>query len=200
LRNNNRLRESVFELSKLRPNDRGIEYSDIRARYIIFCDGKSSALNPYFDKLPFALNKGEGLLVEINGLPHHAVFKKGMSLVPYRENIFWLGSSYEWSFENDQPSESFRSQAENWLNHFLKSPHHIIEHFAAIRPATLERRPFVGFHPLHPQIGILNGLGTKGCSLAPYFATQLADNLRERKEINPLVDIKRFGKILARQT
>ncbi|HEY4965499.1 MAG TPA: FAD-binding oxidoreductase [Puia sp.] len=198
LKMNNQLTESVFDLSKLRVTQQGVEYSDIQAGYIIFCEGKSSASNPYFDKLPFALNKGEGMLVEINELPQHAVFKKGMSLVPYRENIFWLGSSYEWSFENDQPTESFRIQAENWLKHFLKLPYRILEHFAAIRPATLERRPFVGFHPSFPQIGILNGLGTKGCSLAPYFARQLADYLRERKEINPLADIKRFGKILTR--
>jgi glycine/D-amino acid oxidase-like deaminating enzyme len=200
LSKNNLLTESDFDNLKLRIHDGGIEYSDIQARYIIFCDGKSSALNPYFDKLPFALNKGEGMLVEIKGLPQHAVFKKGMSLVPYRENIFWLGSSYGWSFENDQPTESFRSQAENWLNHFLKLPYRILEHFASIRPATLERKPFVGFHPTYPQIGILNGLGTKGCSLAPYFARQLADYLRDGKEINPLADIKRFGKILARQS
>ena len=60
----------------------------MQARYIIFCDGKSSAQNPYFDKLPFALNKGEGLLVEIKGLPQHLVFKKGMSLVPYQGKYF----------------------------------------------------------------------------------------------------------------
>src|SRR5450631_940556 len=108
LKKNSFLSESVFDLSRLRITEKGIEYSNIQARYIIFCDGKSSASNPYFDKLPFALNKGEGMLVEIKGLPQHAVFKKGLSLVPYRENIFWLGSSYEWSFENNQPTESFR--------------------------------------------------------------------------------------------
>ncbi len=198
LKKNNLLTESTFELSKLKQNDHGMVYSDIQTRYVVFCDGKSSASNPYFDKLPFALNKGEGMLVEIKGLPQNSVFKKGMSLVPYKENIFWLGSSYEWSFDHDQPTESFRLQAENWLHHFLKLPYRILEHFAAIRPATLERRPFVGFHPSFPRIGILNGLGTKGCSLAPYFARQLADYLREKKEINPLADIKRFEKILAR--
>jgi glycine/D-amino acid oxidase-like deaminating enzyme len=190
--------ESVFELSKFRVNNNEIEYSDFRSRYIIFCDGKSSAQNPYFDKLPFALNKGEGLLVEIKELPGSLVFKKGMNLVPYGANIYWLGSSYEWAFDNDQPSENFRKSAEGWLNYNVKLPYKILEQFAAIRPATLERRPFVGFHPLHPQIGILNGLGTKGCSLAPYFAKQLVDKLKGDENINPLADISRFQKILGR--
>jgi glycine/D-amino acid oxidase-like deaminating enzyme len=198
LKRNGLLVESFFDHSNFQLNDRIIEYSNIQARYIIFCDGMSSAQNPYFDKLPFALNKGEGLLVEIKGIPQNLVFKKGMSLVPYSENIFWLGSSYEWAFDDGQPSENFRKTAEGWLNYNLKLPYNILEHFAAIRPATLERRPFVGFHPLHPQIGILNGMGTKGCSLAPYFAKQLVDKLIGEGNINPLADISRFEKILIR--
>ena len=190
--------ETVFDHSLLQTSEKSVNYSDISARYIIFCDGKSSVQNPYFDKLPFALNKGEGLLVEIKDLPANQAYKKGMSLIPYRKNIFWLGSSYEWSFGDDLPSEKFRVGAEQWLKGFLRLPYQVLEHFAALRPATLERRPFVGFHPLQPRLGMLNGLGTKGCSLAPYFARQLADYLREGVEINPLADIKRFEKILAR--
>ena len=192
------LKESVFELSNLQTNDQGVEYSGVRYRYIIFCDGKASAQNPFFNKLPFALNKGEGLLVGIEGLPGGLVFKKGMSLVPYKENIYWLGSSYEWSFDHEQPSANFKKTAEDWLNYNLKLPYTIIEHFAAIRPATLERRPFVGFHPLYPQVGILNGLGTKGCSLAPFFAKQLVNKFTGAGNIDPLADIKRFEKIIRR--
>jgi|SRR5579863_261974 len=193
------LTESVFQLSDLHTEDSGIRYSDVRYRYIIFCDGESSAQNPFFDKLPFALNKGEGLLLAIDGLPDGLVFKKGMSLVPFRKNIYWLGSSYEWTFDNDQPSVNFRKLAEEWLNRNLKLPYAILEHFAAIRPATLERRPFIGFHPLYPQIGILNGLGTKGCSLAPFFAKQLVNRMTGEGFINPLADINRFEKIIRRK-
>jgi glycine/D-amino acid oxidase-like deaminating enzyme len=198
LKERNWITEMVFEQPELKLSESRVSYSDMSARYIVFCDGKSSVHNPYFDKLPFALNKGEGLLVEIKDLPVNQTYKKGMSLIPYRENIFWLGSSYEWSFSDDQPSEKFRRTAEDWLKHFLKLPYRITEHFAALRPATLERRPFVGFHPHQPRMGILNGLGTKGCSLAPWFAWQLANYLSEGREINPLADIRRFAKILAR--
>jgi hypothetical protein len=41
-------------------------------------------------------------------------------------------------------------------------------------------------------------MGTKGCSLAPYFARQLVDQLLRKNEITPEADIKRFQKILAR--
>jgi glycine/D-amino acid oxidase-like deaminating enzyme len=198
LKKNYHLIEEVFDISELKETDQRVVYSGEHFRYIIFCDGKSSAQNPYFDKLPFALNKGEGMLVEISGLPAGQVFKKGMNLVSYSENVFWLGSSYEWTFKDDQPSEIFRKNAENWLNYNLKTPFKILEHFAAIRPATLERRPFVGSHPLHPRVGILNGLGTKGCSLAPYFAKQLVDKLTGLGDVHPLADIHRFAKTLGR--
>ena len=198
LRKEELLIEYGFDLSKLKLTNKGIEYSGTQFSYIIFCDGKSSTQNPFFNKLPFALNKGEGLLVEIEGLPEGLVFKKGMTLVPYRKNIYWLGSSYEWSYDHDQPSTNFRKTAEGWLNYNLKLPYTVFEHFAAIRPATLERRPFVGFHPLYPQVGILNGLGTKGCSLAPFFAKQLVNKLIGDGGIHPLADITRFEKILGR--
>jgi glycine/D-amino acid oxidase-like deaminating enzyme len=74
-----------------------------------------------------------------------------------------------------------------------------MEHKASIRPATLERRPFVGLHPHQENAGILNGMGTKGCSLAPFFASQLVDHLLRKKGIMPEADIKRFSKILSRQ-
>jgi hypothetical protein len=53
-------------------------------------------------------------------------------------------------------------------------------------------------HPQHPQIGIFNGMGTKGCSLAPFFAKELADHLIYNQPITIDADVKRFGRILSR--
>ncbi|HMH31943.1 MAG TPA: hypothetical protein VK543_02880, partial [Puia sp.] len=64
--------------------------------------------------------------------------------------------------------------------------------------ATLERRPFVGFHPLKKNIGILNGMGTKGCSLAPFFASQLVQHIRHQSAIIPEAGVQRFSNILGR--
>jgi hypothetical protein len=51
---------------------------------------------------------------------------------------------------------------------------------------------------MNDNIGILNGMGTKGCSLAPLFAKELAENLVYGKTLNPEADINRFRKILSR--
>ena len=197
------LREERFEVGELVVGEK-VRWRDIEAERVIFCDGVESFSNPCFSRLPFAPNKGEVLIVEIDGLVEAArvgggtVFKKGLSIVPWREGLYWVGSSYEWSFEHVEPTEGFRLRTEAALREWLKLPFRTVEHLAAVRPATLERRPFVGFHPLYPQVGMLNGMGTKGCSLAPYFARQLVEFLVAGEPILPEADVRRFEKILKR--
>ena len=122
-----------------------------------------------------------------------------MMLVPLATpGLWWVGANYAWDFDNEEPTEDFRNKTEALLNSWLKIPFTITDHLCGIRPATLERRPFVGIHPQHPGIAILNGLGTKGCSLAPYFAKQLVNNFIRNKPISPEADINRFAKVLSR--
>ncbi|HRH60391.1 MAG TPA: FAD-dependent oxidoreductase, partial [Chitinophagaceae bacterium] len=120
-----------------------------------------------------------------------------LTLVPWKENIWWVGSSYDNEFENDLPGEQFRNMAEAMLKNILKIPFTITEHFAAIRPAAMERRPFVGLHPVQSSVGILNGMGTKGCSLAPWFAKEFTEHIVHGAQINPLADVKRFKRMLS---
>jgi len=194
------LRAERFEHEELLVGPVGVRYRDIEARWAIFCDGIESSQNAYFSRLPFAPNKGEVLVVEIPGLalPDAVVFKKGMSLVPWKDGLFWVGSSYEWSFADAGPTAAFRERTEAILREWLRVPFRVVEHIAAVRPATLERRPFVGFHPLYPAVGILNGMGTKGCSLAPYFARQLVQQMVSGVGIQADADILRFRKVLGR--
>lgn len=196
---NDQLREEKFETDELILTGKGIRYRDIEAEKIIFCEGSAGAENRYFQTLPYAPNKGELLTVEIPDLPAHHIYKKGMILAPLAEpGKWWIGSNYSWKFDDDQPTPQFREQAETLLKSWLKVPFTVTGHFAGIRPATLERRPFVGLHPRLPQIGIFNGLGTKGCSLSPWFAKELAGFLLSDGFLSPEADITRFQKILTR--
>jgi glycine/D-amino acid oxidase-like deaminating enzyme len=192
------LLEENFEEAALKQTSAGVQYKNFQAEKIIFCDGINSTTLSFFKSLPFAPNKGEALIIESKDIPHDKIFKKGMMLAPLSANHFWLGSNYLWNFDDDKPTDTFRKQTEAFLKSWLKVPFKIIDHYASIRPANIERRPFVGFHPVYKNSGLLNGMGTKGCSLAPYFAKQLADHMIYGKEILPEADINRFSKILQR--
>ena len=200
------LLEENLEPGKLIINGDSVKWSDrygqtINADKIIFCDGAGSFDNPYFKQLPFAPNKGEALIVEIPGLDSSHIHKKTVLLAPLQpgNDLFWVGSNYIWDFDNIDPTAEFRKNTEAALKEWLKIPCNIIEHKAGIRPATLERRPFVGMHPLYPRIGILNGMGTKGCSLAPFFAMQFTRHLLAGEPITAEADVSRFQRILSRK-
>ena len=195
---NNQLSEEDFEIEELKQTNNEITYKDLKAEKVIFCDGVNSAQNPFFKMLPFALNKGEVILIESPGILSSGIFKKGMTLTSVENNLYWIGSNYLWEFADDNPSEQFRKQTELLLKHWLKVPFKIVDHKASVRPANIERRPFAGFHPVYKNIGILNGMGAKGCSLAPFFANQFMEHIVSGKEILPEADIKRFSKILMR--
>jgi glycine/D-amino acid oxidase-like deaminating enzyme len=199
------LREERFEREELVVvSGEMVLYKDVEARKIVFCDGIEGSSDPWFSRLPFAPNKGEALIVAIAGLDKPAsgtertVFKRGISLAPWKEGTYWVGSSYEWSFGHGAPTDGFRHRIETLLRDWLKLPFRTLDHLASVRPATLERRPFVGFHPLYPAVGILNGMGTKGCSLAPFFAAQLVEHIKHGSHILPEADVRRFSKVLGR--
>lgn len=193
----NQLLEEKFNLDETMVTNGGVRYKDITAEAIIFCDGIESILNPYFRNLPFAPNKGEVLWVEINNFPSGNICKRGISLAPWKKNIFWVGSSYEWEFQTDQPTELFRERTIAALKNWLRVDFRLVDHRSSLRPATIERRPFIGFHPLHATVGIFNGMGTKGCSLAPFFAYQLVENIKHKTPIHPEANINRFKRILS---
>ena len=183
----------AFDAAAMQIEKEKVTYQGRKYNKIIFCDGVRGFSLPWFTNLPFANCKGEALWLQIPELPSSYLFKKSITLVPWEKDIFWAGSSYEWSFEDPGPTALFRERCIGLLKNWLKSSFRVVDHKAAIRPATLERRPIVGFHPQHPTIGLLNGMGTKGCSLAPYFARSLTENLQHGTPLHPEADITRFS-------
>jgi glycine/D-amino acid oxidase-like deaminating enzyme len=176
-----------------------VRYNTITAKKIVFCNGINAANLSWFNNLPFSPSKGEMLLIESEDLTNEHIFKKGMMLAPlFQQNLFWAGSSYQWEYEHANPTKEFYDRTKILLDQWLKVPYKIIEHKAALRPSTLERRPFVGFHPQYNSIGILNGMGTKGTSLAPFFANQLVQNILLDAPITKEADVKRFTRILSK--
>lgn len=186
------LRAERFESALMEVRPDGIHYKDIQAERIVFCDGSSDLSKQFFPHLPYAPNKGEVLILDVPDLPTEHLYKQGLMLAPLSDGSWWCGSSYQWSFDHPHPTAEFREKTEAALKQWLQIPFRVVDHLAGVRPATLERRPFVGFNPSNTRIGILNGMGTKGCSLAPYFADQLMQHWMLGESIHPEAWVGRF--------
>ena len=169
-------------------------YSDadmqIKAKWVIATEGVEGASNPYFNELPFRYNKGEALIISAAALPRDYIYKLNYSIVPWKgEDLFWVGSTYQWEFKDALPTASFKQSVTKFLDDVLSVPYEVVDHIASVRPASVNRRPFAGFHEKSSRIGVLNGLGTKGCSLAPLLAHEWREHLTSGKAFNSEVAI-----------
>ena len=179
-------------------------YKSIKAKKIIFADGAAGATNPHFNWLPFNLDKGELLLVRIPSLDIQRIFKNKISIVPLhdvgsdgqmnKENLYWVGATNAWQYDNDWPTEANKQLIINELREILNCPFEVVAHQAAVRPTVRDRRPFIGLHPQIPSLGIFNGFGAKGASLIPFFAEHFVDSLLNKVQLDKEVDIQRFTK------
>lgn len=192
------LLEERFDWAHCDVRPERVTYKDIVAEKVIACEGPAGFDNPYFSRLPYSRNKGEAVLVAVPDLPRTHLFRQGYKVVPWQQELFWVGASFEWDFTEPGPTAAFLAAVRHRLDQWLKLPYRIEAHWAAERPATVGHRPFAGLHPLHPAVGVLNGTGTKGCSLAPYLAQQFCDHLLQGTSILPDADVQRFTRILSR--
>ncbi|MES2703907.1 MAG: FAD-binding oxidoreductase [Bacteroidota bacterium] len=178
-------------------NDSGVEYKGITAEKVICCEGIAVGSNPYFSKLPFTDNIGEVIIADIPGLPREHIYKHQYFILPWSEGLFWIGATNHWKYDGIRPTALFRREVEAMLDQWLKRPYRVVEHIASSRPTTLDRQPFAGFHPQYPAVGIFNGMGTKGCLLAPWLARCYAETLCAGAPLPKETDINRFRRMLA---
>lgn len=190
---NKQLIEEQFLFHELREHPDYIQYKNIKAGKIIFCDGAQAITNPYFKFLPFQLAKGECLILYIEDFYTDKMISSEAFVLPMGNNLYYVGSTHDWHFNDDKPSREGKQELLANLDAFIKAPYKIVGHRAAIRPTVNDRRPFIGFHPEHSRVGIFNGLGTKGISLAPFFAKHFSKHITEDCTLMPEVDIKRFS-------
>ncbi len=190
--------EDKFEHELLKIDENKIRYKNIIADKIIFCEGIYGCFNPFFKHLPFRPVTGEVIEGKISQkLPN--MYNREIFILPKENNKIVIGATFKRIEEkinvcfkqdnlrfNNELSTSLiseirnlspTSQAYEYLiqkaNKIIDLKLELINQKIGIRPCTLDRRPFVGFHPKYRNVGILNGLGTKGVSLAPYMANHL---------------------------
>lgn len=185
-----------IDFSEIKIDSSSIYWKEYQIDKIVFCEGAFVNENPYFNWLPFRPVKGEWLKIKIkdkNVIDLPNIINAGFFILPLpNENLFQVGATYDWQDLTLESTKKGREQLEKKLKKTLKLEYEIIEQKAGIRPASLDRRPILGSHPNHKNLLIMNGFGTKGVSLSPYFSKHLVKYLEQGLALHPEVSIERF--------
>jgi glycine oxidase len=187
------LLEEQFDFNALKVVEQGISYKEIEAEKVIFCEGAKSLQNPFWKHLPFLPSKGEVLTIHSNQLKLEHILTRTIFILPLGENLYKVGSTFSWNELNEIPTKNARENLLARLEKIITVPFEVVDHQAAIRPTVKDRRPFIGLHHEHNQVGIFNGLGTKGVLLAPFFANHFTDYLAGNTELMKEVDVRKFS-------
>ncbi|VAW27931.1 FAD-dependent cmnm(5)s(2)U34 oxidoreductase [hydrothermal vent metagenome] len=179
-----------FDFDSLNFIDDEVVYKNIKAKKVIFCNGVEIIQSNYFKEVKFRPVKGEVLKIAISPTLNK-VYNRGVFIMP-RNGSHTVGSNYNHKDLSWEKTEKARAEIEVKLQLLLLKEYKILDHKAGVRPSVSDRRPVLGSSSKNEQLIIFNGLGTKGVSLAPFFANQLANNLINGTEIEKEVNVNRF--------
>lgn len=184
---------AVFQYQQLNIYNNYIEYQGLKAKHIIFCEGYRVLENPYFNWIPLKPAKGEVIQLDCPALVfNNAILNSNGFLMPRPKGQYILGATYTWDFENENPSEEGYRALEEKAKSMVRAPFNLTAHRGGIRPASIDRRPIIGPHPVYGRLWVCNGLGAKGVMLAPFVIKQLVDSLAQPHLLDDAISIKRF--------
>lgn len=183
-----------FDFSSFKPLEGHIIYKTIKAKRIVFADGYGLKNNPFFNYLPLNGTKGELLTIQAPDLKENSVVKSSVFSIPLGNDQYRIGATYKWKDKTNEPTEESKNELLEKLKTFLKCDFEVVQHVAGIRPTVVDRRPLVGRHPIHQNLFVLNGFGSRGVLIAPYVSPKLHDYIENGTELDSEIDIRRFAK------
>jgi glycine/D-amino acid oxidase-like deaminating enzyme len=167
-------------------------WKGVSFKHIVFCQGIASSEHPFFRGLSLRAAKGEVMVIEMDGPDLDFVLNKNMLFIPLGNGQYKVGATFEHT-EDTSLTESGLAELSMKLESVIRSPYRIVRRQAGIRPTVKDRRPLLGRSDVFPDAYVFNGLGTKGVSLAPYFAEHLLNFIIRNKPLLPEVDWKRLA-------
>jgi len=148
------------------------------------------------------LKPTKGELVEFtlpNG-PASVMIKRDLFLQPLGGDRYRAGATFEWQDFSPGSTEKGKAKLQAGLVQLLGedlSGAYDFEYKAGLRPASHDRRPYVGAHPEGGNRWVFNGFGAKGVLLAPLLASELTAAMEGKGVLNPEADTKRLGPFLS---
>jgi len=192
LLNSNAIIDEDFDFTSLLIQKGSVVYKSLKANKIVFCEGHRLSDNPYFNYLPLMRTKGELITVKLEGLNMSELIKSNISILPLGNDLYKVGATFNW----DDKDEVCTKEAKNELLEKLKSlvtiEPQLIKQEAGIRPTVKDRRALLGTHPIHDNMYVFNGLGTRGLLISPFLCSLLIDYMENKVDLDHEVDVKRY--------
>ena len=117
-----------------------------------------------------------GQLLRLRSTPvHHVTYGAGGYLVPRGDTVLIGATSEEAGFENETSLaglSALRSIATRAVPGLSASP--VVDHWAGLRPMSLDTHPILGADPEEPALVYACGYSRNGILFAPWAASQLA--------------------------
>lgn len=159
----------------------------------IHCEGYKIKNNKLFSWLPLQPAHGEILHCQTQSVLSPEITLKSKWILPTSEHTCRIGAT----FEPDILEPTVQDQSKDALLLFASSlkednQFKLLGHQAGIRPATLDKQPFIGFHPHQTNHAVFNGFGSRGSLLIPWYAKAFAATLLLQRKIPPEADIQRY--------
>ncbi len=181
-----------FDYPLIEFDNQSVNYKNIKAKYIIFCEGFGVKKNPYFKNIPLREAKGELITIHAPELQLDYLLKASIFIMPLGNHYYKVGATFNWTDKTLLPTEEGKNELLEKLKKVITVDFDIVDQVAGIRPTVKDRRPILGKHQKHQQLAILNGLGTRGVLLAPKMAQKLFDYLENDYPLDKEVTITRF--------
>ncbi len=170
------LNDTAFEYQNLKYSADVWHYNDQTFSHVVFCEGAAVVNNPFFKNIPIVPNKGQMMWIESEGWSSQHTLKHQLMVSGYGQK-HWVGATYEWDYNQVEPTPEGQAVLVNQLNKMLKGNYRIISQHAGLRPTVSDRKPIITCHADHHNMWSINGLGTKGSSMAPYVVNRFIDLL-----------------------
>lgn len=191
LRNEYLILEEKFKYNDLKQVEEGYQYGDIWAQKVVFCEGVGVIHNPWFSWLPMQQFKGEVIEIYAPDLELDRLLNRGVFVLPLGDGRFKIGATHDWRHVDEKITEEGKKELTDKLDKILNVKYKVVSHHAGLRPATRDRRPFIGEHPEMKNMFVLNGLGSKGVIMIPWLADVFIKAIKD-KEWPKTFNIERY--------
>jgi glycine/D-amino acid oxidase-like deaminating enzyme len=164
----------------------------------IYCEGYRMIHNPLFSQLPLQPAHGEIITCNTNNNLPDAIINKGKWLLPIDKNTCRIGATFDTKITHPTLLETSKQQLLEFAEGVFNEPYNfkITQHQAGIRPTTLDKQPFIGFHPKHDNIAIFNGFGSRGSLLIPWYSQSFSQTLMNNTPVPKEASINRFKNLI----